>query len=184
VSFVLASSSPRRKALLAGAGLHPTIDPPDVDESIEPGETPIAYALRTATKKAMAKAHPLPVLAADTVVAVDGVVLGKSETSEQVREMLRALSGRTHFVHTGVVVRHGDKSHALVVTSSVRVRSLTEREIEIYVETQEALGKAGGYGIQGHGGTLIAEVHGSYSNIVGLPLEEALGLLALVGVRP
>ncbi len=183
--FVLASASPRRRALLASAGLRPEVRPADVDETPRAAEAPVAYALRVALDKAAAvhvDGGP-PVLAADTVVALDGACLGKGSDPDEARRMLRALSGRSHAVHTAVVVR-AEVVHCDVVTTEVRFRRLGEAEIERYVATGEPRDKAGAYGIQGEGGALVASVRGSYSNVVGLPLEETLRLLALVGVAP
>lgn len=180
--FVLASASPRRRALLEAVGLAPIIDPADVDETPRAVEAPLAYALRVATDKAKKRTHPVPVLAADTVVALDGAILGKSADPAEARLMLERLSGRTHTVHTAVVVWAAGQLLSEVVSSTVRFRRLNAREIERYVQTGEPLDKAGAYGIQGAGGALVASVEGSYTNIVGLPLEETLRLLALVGV--
>lgn len=182
--FVLASASPRRRALLEAVGLTPTIDPADVDETPRALEAPLAYALRVATDKAKRRAHPVPVLAADTVVALDGAILGKSADPSEAKLMLERLSGRTHTVHTAVVVGAGAQLYSEVVSSLVRFRRLSLSEIDRYVLTGEPLDKAGAYGIQGAGGALVASVEGSYTNIVGLPLEETLRLLALVGVAP
>lgn len=183
-SFVLASASPRRRALLQSVGLSPVIDPADVDETPRPDEAPLAYALRVATDKAQKKAHPVPVLAADTVVALDGTILGKSADPAEAERMLARLSGRTHTVHTAVVVAHHGHHYFDVVSAQVRFRHLSAQEIARYVATKEPLDKAGAYGIQGEGGALVAAVEGSYTTIVGLPLEETLRLLGLVGVRP
>lgn len=182
--FVLASASPRRRALLDAVGLSPTVDPADVDETPRAIEAPLAYALRVATDKAKKRPHSVPVLAADTVVALDGAILGKSAEPSEAKQMLERLSGRTHTVHTAVVVWAGGHLYSEVVSSLVRFRRLSSAEIERYVQTGEPLDKAGAYGIQGAGGALVASVEGSYTNIVGLPLEETLRLLALVGVAP
>lgn len=184
VDFVLASASPRRRELLAAVGLEPLVRPADVDEAVRPGERPEAYGLRVASEKARAGAHALPVLAADTVVALDGRSLGKPATPEEAKISLRDLSGRSHAVHTAVALRVGEVVATRLVTTKVRFRSLPEAEIAAYVATGEPMDKAGAYGIQGRGGALVAEITGSYSNVVGLPLEETLALLAEVGVRP
>lgn len=167
--------------LLEGAGLTPHIVAPHVDEAILPGETPIAYGLRVATDKARAVEGEV-VLAADTVVALDGECLAKAADAEDAVRMLSQLAGRTHTVHTAVVVRAGERLLFEVVSTTVRFRALTEREVRAYVATGEPMDKAGAYGIQGHGGALVAYVRGSYTNVVGLPLEETLALLRLVGV--
>jgi len=180
---VLASRSPRRKALLERVGLRPRIVPSDVDERIEDGEAPILYAQRVAWAKAEACDDPVPVLASDTVVALDGQSLGKAHHVDEARTMLRALSGRTHYVHTAVVVR-GPESISTVVTAEVSFRPLGDYEIERYIETDEPWDKAGAYGIQGWAGAFVEHIEGSYSGVVGLPLTETLRLLAVNGVHP
>jgi septum formation protein len=124
------------------------------------------------------------VLAADTVVALDGSILGKAATPEEAVRMLEMLSGRTHAVHTAVVVQGPRLARPIstTVTTSVRFRLLARAEIERYVASGDPMDKAGAYGIQGAGGALVAEVRGSYSNVVGLPLEETLELLRLAEV--
>ncbi|MEM1025131.1 MAG: Maf family protein [Myxococcota bacterium] len=181
--FILASRSPRRKALLEQLGLSPQIVPSDVDESVEDGEAPVIYAQRVAWAKAEACVSSLPVLASDTVVALDGRSLGKAEGVDAARAMLQALSGRTHYVHTAVVVR-GLESASTVVTAEVSFRSLGRFEVERYLETDEPWDKAGAYGIQGLGGAFVEHIEGSYSGVVGLPITETLRLLALNGVHP
>lgn len=184
--FVLASRSPRRRALLAAAGLTPELAAADVDETPLPGELPLAYGLRVATAKAMACPGERPVLAADTVVALDGAILAKADDRAHAEAMLAQLSGRTHVVHTAVVLDPrglGGELLSDVVSTTVRFRALSAEEIRAYVATGEPMDKAGAYGIQGEGGALVAEVRGSYTNVVGLPLEETLRLLGLVGLR-
>ncbi|MCK6549701.1 Maf family protein [Myxococcota bacterium] len=167
--------------LLEAAGVALQIVVPHVDESILPGERPIPYGLRVATKKAEAVVGNL-VLAADTVVALDGEILAKAADVEDAVRMLTMLSGRTHTVHTAVVVRAGARLLSDVVSTSVRFRVLTEREIRAYVASGEPMDKAGAYGIQGLGGALVADVRGSYTNVVGLPLEETLALVEVARV--
>jgi len=181
--LILASASPRRRQLLAGVGLDPKIAPQDVDETKAEHETPIAYALRTATAKAMAcpREPGQLVLAADTVVAYDGDCLGKPQTDAVAKETLRKLSGHTHVVHTAVIAI-GESQLSDVVSTRVRFRVLSEMHIEQYVATGEGRDKAGGYGIQGEGGALVESIEGSYTNVVGLPLEETLRLLRLLGI--
>jgi septum formation protein len=184
VKFTLASASPRRRQLLAQVGLAPAVAPSDVDETPHPGEAPAAYARRVAEDKARACAATGAVLAADTVVALEGRILGKAADAAEARAMLADLSGRTHEVHTAVVLKDpAGALHGVVVTTEVRFRRLDAAEIARYVETGEPMDKAGAYGIQGEGGALVAWVHGSYTNVVGLPLEETLALLAQVGLR-
>lgn len=172
--------------LLESAGLSFTVAPQDVDETPWPQEPPIAYALRVATAKAASFGSGDPgdvVLAADTVVALDGACLGKATDDAEACAMLARLSGRGHAVHTAVVAQRGGRSFSDVVTTSVRFRALESAEIERYVATGEPRDKAGAYGIQGAGGALVDEVRGSYTNVVGLPLEQTLRILALAGAR-
>jgi septum formation protein len=181
--FVLASKSPRRRALLASVGLHPEIVAADADETPLPNEAPIPYAMRVAEAKARAiDAGDRAVLAADTVVALDGAILAKATDRSDAIRMLRQLSGRWHTVHTAVVLVRGASRLAELVSTPVRFRELSDDEIARYVDTQEPMDKAGAYGIQGEGGALVAEVRGSYTNVVGLPLEETLRMLALMGL--
>ncbi len=182
--LLLASGSPRRRHLLAQLGLALEIVPPDVDESERPGEMAEAYVLRLAREKGtvVASRHAgRVVLAADTAVVVDGRLFGKPGDAVHARAMLRELSGRAHQVVTGVwaVGPQGERSTA--VSTAVRFRALSDEEIAWYVGTGEPMDKAGAYGIQDRGGAFVAAIDGSYSNVVGLPLAEALALLGQVG---
>lgn len=181
--IVLASASPRRKMLLEAAGATVIVRPTDTDETEHPGEPPRRYALRVARAKARAADDsgphgPLPVLAADTTVALGDWIPGKPGTAENAAAILARLSGHTHQVHTAVVVRFRGRERHRVVTTSVRFRALTAEDIARYVATGEPLDRAGGYAIQGGGGALVDRVSGSYTGVVGLPLREALALLA------
>ena len=183
--IVLASASPRRRQLLEAAGVSLLIRPTDTDESVRAGERPKPYALRVAREKARAAdasgpSGLLPVLAADTTVALGEWIPGKPGTPERAVETLLRLSGRTHQVHTAVVVRLGERELSRVVTTSVRFRTLSDADIQAYVESGEPLDRAGGYAIQGGGGALVDRVVGSYTGVVGLPLAEALELLAAI----
>jgi septum formation protein len=182
--LILASASPRRRELLAAVGLEPSVMPQEVDESAEKGETPIAYVARIARAKAEACKAEGVVLAADTTVAIDGEILAKAADEEDAVRMLSLLSGRTHAVHTAVVVKSGARVVDRVVTTAVRFRSLSDDEIRSYVKSGEPMDKAGAYGIQGKGGALVAAIDGSYTNVVGLPIEETLALLRLAGALP
>ena len=185
-TIVLASGSPRRRRLLRAAGVPIDIRPQDIDESVFEGEAPQTYALRVAQAKAAACVAPegAAVLAADTVVALDDTILGKATDEDDAVRMLGELSGREHTVHTAVVLRGPDgKVRSDLVSTYVRFRHLSPEEILRYVAGGEPMDKAGAYGIQGEGGALVAEVRGSYTNVVGLPLEETLTLLDEMGVR-
>ncbi|HET9582098.1 MAG TPA: Maf family protein [Gemmatimonadota bacterium] len=185
-TIVLASGSPRRRQLLAGLGLHFEIDPPREEEGAwSPGEPPNAYAARVAADKAaeVAVRHPgALVVAADTVVVLEGDILGKPADPTAARAMLTRLSGREHLVHTGVAVRapDGGRTTGTEVTE-VRFRAFGSEEIEAYVATGEPLDKAGAYGIQGFGATLVEAVRGCYFNVMGLPVVRLLALLREVG---
>ncbi len=183
--LVLASASPRRLALLRQIGLEPAVEPADVDETPKRTELPVKLAARLAAAKAQAVAARRTdayVLAADTVVGVGRRILPKAETVEQARACLVLLSGRRHRVVTGVeVVAPGGKAVRRLVTTAVRFKRLSDAELDAYLATGEWQGKAGGYAIQGHAAKFVADINGSYSNVVGLPLFETAGLLAGLG---
>jgi septum formation protein len=190
--LVLASSSPRRRELLAGLGLVFRVRPVDLDETPRPGEAAEAYVLRLARQKAAARGEPAEVvLAADTVVTLDGELLGKPENPREARRMLARLAGREHRVLTGVALwePEGESSRAPsqgrrvwgVETTAVRMASLTGEEIDWYVATGEPLDKAGSYAVQGLGGLFVDAVHGNYTNVVGLPLPLTYRLFADLG---
>ena len=180
-SLVLASASPRRRALLEQLGIPLRVDPPHLDERVLPGETPGAYVLRLAREKARSvhARHPgATVLAADTSVVLDGVVLGKPATTDEALDMLRALSGRTHAVMTAVAVADAGEE---LVTAAVTFTAASEAALRWYVSTGEPMDKAGGYAVQGIGGFLVERIDGSHSAVVGLPLVETLALLRRAG---
>ncbi|MGF1508320.1 MAG: Maf family protein [Myxococcota bacterium] len=183
MTFILASRSPRRRMLLEQAGLSPDIVPADVDEAPQEGEAPAEYALRVAWAKAEAVAvDERVVLASDTVVALDGVSLGKASDREHASRILHRLSGRSHWVHTAVVVL-GRRSFEEIVSAEVSFRRLSALEIGRYLDTDEPYDKAGAYGIQGHGGAFVDRLSGSYSAVVGLPMKETLRMLEAAGVE-
>jgi septum formation protein len=153
------------------------VRPSNVDETHRPGEPPVDYATRLARTKAGAAGGDGVVVAADTVVHLDGAVFGKPEDRAHGAKILASLSGRWHAVTTGVCVRRGEVERAFAVTTRVRFRALTDAEIAAYLETGEADDKAGAYGIQGRAGAFVAEVAGSWTNVMGLPVEETLAAL-------
>jgi septum formation protein len=183
--LILASESPRRAELLTWAGFTFDVMPASIDETVHDREPPADYVLRVARAKAVAVASRADgarlVLAADTTVVVDGDILGKPEDDGQARGMLRLLSGRTHEVLTGVVVRSQGDEHAEVVATRVRFAPLTEAEIAWYVATGEPFGKAGAYGIQGRASRFIEAIEGSWSNVVGLPVATVYALVRRSG---
>ena len=177
--LVLASASPRRAELLWMLGLRFDVQPADLDETPERDEDPFDYVERLAKAKADEVAAPgTIVIAADTIVVLDGALLGKPTGAEDARRMLRSLSGRTHEVVTCVAVAIGDGTVAsFTETTEVTFVELSERDIEWYVQTEEPLDKAGAYGIQGAGGLFVAAIAGNYHNVVGLPLTALADLL-------
>jgi septum formation protein len=183
VPLILASGSPRRAELLTAAGYMFEVVPADVDETPTPGEPPADYALRIARAKAThvaaARSSDI-VLAADTVVVGDGRLMGKPANRQEAASMLTALSGRTHDVHTAVVVRSPHRQAEELVTTRVRFQALSDAEIAWYLDTGEPEGKAGAYGIQGRASRFIDWIEGSWSNVVGLPISTVYRLLKAV----
>jgi septum formation protein len=190
--LILASASPRRAALLDQIGLKPDlIVGTDIDETPRKREAPRAYAQRLAKEKAAAcwnalsegdRAQSPFVLAADTVVAAGRRILPKAEDSKDVVSCLTLLSGKRHTVITAVaLLRDGQKVKIKRVETKVQFRRLTAAEIKAYAETDDGLGKAGGYGIQGRAALFIKGINGSYTNVVGLPLNETYALLTGAG---
>ena len=186
--LVLASGSPRRSELLTGLGLEFEIHVPDVDERTLEDEAPRSYVRRLAREKALEVAGPgRVVLAADTTVVHGGSIIGKPANRADARRMLARLEGETHTVFTGVAVVWEDESGAQVEVeldrSDVRLVPMTDVEIASYVDTGEPLDKAGAYALQGIGGMFVAEVRGSPSNVIGLPLHLAVHLLRGAGIE-
>jgi septum formation protein len=184
--FILASASPRRKELLELVGLEFEVVPGDVDEDFHETETPRDHVMRLSREKALAVSAIYPdawVLGADTIVLVNGEILGKPRTKDEAREMLRKLSGRSHRVLSGFTVlkKTGGAVFTDAVESMVVFKNLSADEIEWYVGTDEPYDKAGGYAAQGMGASLIREIRGSYTNVVGLPLCEVVGALRQMG---
>jgi septum formation protein len=186
VRLVLASASPRRRDLLSRLGLHFDVVPSDVDERPPgEGEDPAEYAVALAREKANAVWQSRPgavILAADTVVAIGGLILGKPEDADDARRMLRMLRGQGHVVTTGLTVRCGDAEHVGEVTAHVAMRAYTDAQIDSYVSTGEPMDKAGGYAVQGQGGELVAGVRSCFNTVVGLPLCLTSQLLRRCGV--
>jgi len=179
--LVLASGSPRRRELLASAGLVFEVRPADIDESPRTAESPTDYVRRLSIEKAAASVRPGEiVIAADTTVEVDGMILEKPTGEADARRMLALLSARSHHAHTGVTVRSPDASETVVVSTVVTFVALTDEAIDWYLATGEAHDKAGAYGIQGAAARFVERIEGSVSNVIGLPLAETLALLRLV----
>jgi septum formation protein len=186
MGLILASASPRRRELLAQLGLDFQVVPPEIGEALIPGEEPGAAALRLAREKARSVAARLDrgvVLAADTIVAVDGRILGKPAGIEEMEAHLRLLSGRTHRVLTALVLieaRSGRSREGVEVTE-VEFDALGEPEVRWYVRSGEGLDKAGSYGYQGLASVLVKGIRGCYFNVVGLPLARLRRMLAELG---
>ena len=180
--FVLASGSPQRADLLHSVGFKFLIEPADIDESITPGEEPRDYVGRMARSKATHAYTDLAVLGADTIVLVDGEVLGKPVDRGQAISFIDTLSGREHEVVTAVAISLRGRVEIAVVGAKVHFRNLKSGEASRYWDTGEPFDKAGGYGLQGVGGIFVEKVIGSYSAVIGLPLVETEGLLSSFGV--
>lgn len=183
---ILASQSPRRRELLALVGIAHEVRPADIDESAFPDEAPAAHAERLARAKAEVLAtedRDAVVIAADTIVAIDDLILGKPVDAADAHQMLRRLSGRTHTVFTAVAVARGGELVSAVETVSVTFSPLDDATITSYIATGEPRDKAGAYGIQGYGATIIERIDGDYFSVMGLSLVRLVTLLERVGVR-
>jgi len=181
----LASLSPRRQELLTQIGVTHVVSAADIDEAVHPGEAPADYVVRVACAKARAvraRGTQLPVLAADTTVVIDGLILAKPRDRTEGIAMLARLSGRTHQVLTAVALASATGVAFRLSASEVRLRELTSEECAAYWATGEPRDKAGGYAIQGRGALFIEHLSGSYSGVVGLPLYETGQLLAAAGI--
>ena len=186
MTLILASKSPRRQALLRQLGLPFTVRTADVEEYMDPALPVEAAVARVSAQKADAVLPQLApdelLICADTVVVLDGRVMGKPATPREAVEMLTALSGRTHRVLTGVTVCTADRRMTAVEETAVRFRPLSAREIDAYVASGEPMDKAGAYGIQGFGACFVERLEGDYYNVMGLPLCRLCGLLRSFGV--
>ncbi len=185
--LILASSSPRRRELLGHFGMDFAVRVPAVDESLLPNEDPVSHVRRLAQAKAAKVAEEEAeglVVGADTIVVLDGEIIGKPEDREDAIRMLSALAGRTHRVYTGVAVTAlpSGATRTIVVCSRVTMAPIGEAEIRRYVEGGEPLDKAGAYAVQGEGKKYVTEVRGSFTNVVGLPLQALYRLLRHFGL--
>ena len=183
---ILASQSPRRRELLALVGIAHTVRPADIDERWIPGELPVPHAERLAREKAHTLALQEPgavVIAADTIVVLDGEILGKPRDAADARAMIRRLSGRKHTVFTAIAVARAGRTVSAVEEVDVTFRDLTDEEIVEYVRTGEPMDKAGAYGIQGFGATIVERIDGDYFSVMGLGLRRLVALLGEVGLR-
>src|SRR3981081_1096013 len=183
--LILASASPRRQELLRNAGITFEVQPADIPEDPLPGEAAIDCAERLAREKALAVARQRPndcVLGADTVVVVDGKLLGKPSDAADAARMLRMLSGREHQVITGVCLVVSGQPSVASETTLVTVSEITDKEIADYVASGEPMDKAGAYAIQGIASRWIPRIEGDYSNVVGLPVALTYSMLRWAGV--
>jgi septum formation protein len=186
--IILASSSPRRKELLEKLGLRFEVIPSLIDEIPLRDESPEDFALRTSTEKALSVSRSLDsdsvVIGADTIVVIGGEILGKPKDEEEATIMLEKIAGREHGVITGfsIVKPEAEILYRNFVESRVKIKTLAPCEIEGYIKTGEPMDKAGAYGAQGIGAFMIEEIHGSYTNVVGLPLAQVIDVLTRLGV--
>lgn len=181
---ILASQSPRRRALLSLVGIAHEVRPADIDERYLPDESPRAHAERLAREKAETIREPeAVVIGSDTIVVVDGDVLGKPRDEADAARMLRRLSGRSHTVITAIAVAWRGRVESGVEEVEVAFHPLTDEDIAGYVATREPMDKAGAYGIQGFGATIVARVDGDYFAVMGLSLQRLVRLLGRLGLR-
>jgi septum formation protein len=183
---ILASQSPRRRELLMLVGIAHEVRPADIDETYLVGEEPRAHAERLAREKAAVVARDAPeaiVIGSDTIVVVDGDVLGKPRSTAEAIAMLRRLSGRSHVVLTAVAVSWRGMQQSDVVEVGVTFHPIGTEDIEAYVATGEPMDKAGAYGIQGYGATIVQRVDGDYFAVMGLPLQRLVRLMADMGIH-
>jgi septum formation protein len=183
---ILASQSPRRRDLLDLVGIVHEVLPADINEDVRAGEPANAYTERLAREKAAviaARHADATVIAADTTVVLDGDILGKPVDAADARAMIRRLAGRSHTVLTALAVAHGGRVESAVESVDVTFRPLTDEEIAQYVATGEPMDKAGAYGIQGWGATIVERVDGDYFSVMGLGLRRLVDLLGRHGIR-
>ncbi|MFE8696880.1 Maf family protein [Cytobacillus sp. FJAT-53684] len=183
-NLILASSSPRRKELLENLHLTFEVSSSDVDESFDPELTPGEIVMELSNRKARAVSKQYPdsfVIGADTVVVLDGTVLGKPVDRMEAFSMLKALAGRTHSVYTGVSIITPQKEIIFNVKTDVVFWELSDEEINAYIDTGEPFDKAGSYGIQGFGSMLVKEISGDYFSVVGLPVSKTVRELKNAG---
>ncbi|MFL5585157.1 MAG: Maf family protein [Gemmatimonadaceae bacterium] len=182
---VLASGSPRRRQLLDLIGITHEVRPSNIDETARPREAPRRHAERLAREKATAVARRDPdliTIGADTVVVINRKVLGKPVDDADAARMLAMLSGREHTVITAIAVSRGRKLRSAIEEVRVKFRRLRDAEIDAYIATREPMDKAGAYGIQGYGATIVERIEGDYFAVMGLPLVRLINLLRDVGV--
>jgi septum formation protein len=186
--LILASESPRRRALLEGVGIIPVVMPSDVGENVSREGLAPEELVRLLSRRKIDKVSRMRpddfVLGADTIVYIDGAVLGKPQSAGDARRMLRTIAGKTHVVYTGVALWDPRGKRVLddFDKTEVTMSPLTEEEIDWYVSTGEPMDKAGSYALQGIGGIFVSKVNGDFSSVIGLPLPKVYRLLRLAGV--
>ncbi|MGI9091294.1 MAG: Maf family protein [Gemmatimonadaceae bacterium] len=186
VTVVLASASPRRRELLTLVGIPHTVSPADIDESVHDGEIPAGHAERLAREKAAVVAARFPhalTIAADTVVVLDGDIMGKPASTDDAERALARLSDRTHTVVTGMACSFNGKTVSGVEEVAVTFRALSAWDIRLYVGTGEPMDKAGSYGIQGYGATIVQRIDGDYFAVMGLSLVRLVEMMKQLGVH-
>ena len=184
--LIVASASPRRRELLAQAGFEFLVEPSDADETLADFVTPAMAVEQLAERKARSVAEKHSgdvVLGCDTIVALDGEKLGKPQSADDAKAMLRRLSGQTHTVYTGVCITDGTRTERFVSATDVTFYPLSAQTIDDYVATGEPMDKAGAYGIQGLGSVLVQSFSGDYFTVVGLPLAQCARVLAVFGIK-
>ena len=184
--IILASKSPRRKQLLSMMGLEFMVQTADIDETMDLSQTPAHEVAAVSARKAekIAAQHPQDVIvSADTIVVIDGKILGKPKDEQDAARMLRLLSGRTHTVFTGLTVFAGGETKTRVVGTEVTFRSLSDTQIAAYIHTGESMDKAGSYGIQGYGSMFVSHLNGDYFCVMGLPVCTLGEMLREAGVE-
>lgn len=183
--FIVASASPRRKELLAMTGFEFEIIPSDADETLPDNMGAFEAVKELSKRKALSvwkENRDAVVLGCDTVVALDDIILGKPQNEEEAEKMLTALSGKEHYVYSGVCITDGEKTKQFVGSARVKFYDLSKDTIKSYIKTKEPMDKAGSYGIQGIGSVLVEKIEGDYFTIVGLPLSETARVLKKFGI--
>lgn len=186
--LILASTSPRRQELLALLQIPFRIIPPTVIETVRDQESPINYVRRLAFEKALSVASRIPaslIIGSDTIIEIDDAIFGKPSDLREAHDMLKALRGRCHKVHTGLaLISQGNPNieERLVETVMVWIKNFSDSELEAYLQTHDSLGKAGAYSIQGKGSFLVEKIEGDYPAVVGLPLRRLAKVLEKTGI--
>lgn len=185
--LILASSSPRRKVLLQRLNIPFTVEISHVEEKISPEAPPDEAVMSLALQKAKAVASHAPeafVIGADTMVSIHNQILGKPKSREEAKNMLKMLSGQTHFVYTGTAIVHGEQQRVFYERTDVTFWTLPDDVIDDYLNSGESFDKAGAYGIQGLGSIFVKEIHGDFFSVVGLPIARVFWTLKEMGYRP